>query len=133
MINNNNEIKQDKLGHSKSNSKQWLIIIFGGLFITTIIFLLVYRLNSWPSVWWDEGWYLDAARNWIEQGHLGHYLDGQPIPPRIPVRFPVVVLVALSMKFFGVGVWQARLPLLFPRYYPLVYSCTLVVRFTTVR
>jgi 4-amino-4-deoxy-L-arabinose transferase-like glycosyltransferase len=90
--------------------KQWLAILFIGIFVATIIFLLFYRLDSWPSVWWDEGWTLSAARNWIEQGHLGNYLDGQPVPPRIPVRFPVVVPVALSMKLLGVGTWQGRLP-----------------------
>jgi 4-amino-4-deoxy-L-arabinose transferase-like glycosyltransferase len=67
-------------------------------------------LNNWPSVWWDEGWTLDAARNWITHGHLGHYLDGQPVAARSPVRFPVVVPVALSMKILGVGIWQGRLP-----------------------
>jgi 4-amino-4-deoxy-L-arabinose transferase-like glycosyltransferase len=111
MINNKNDLNWDQLRHSKSYGKRWLLILLGGLFISIITFLLVYRLNSWPSVWWDEGWYLDAARNWIEKGHLGHFISGQPIPPRIPVRFPVVVLVTLSMKVFGVGVWQARLPI----------------------
>ncbi len=71
---------------------------------------VLYRLNNWPSVWWDEGWTLDAARNWIEHGHLGHYMDGIPIPARPLVRFVVAVMVALSMKIFGIGVWQGRLP-----------------------
>lgn len=87
--------------------KRQVIII---LLWIIIIFLILFRLGDFPRVWWDEGWYLDAARNWIEQGHFGHYLDGQPIPPRIPVRFPVAVPVAASMKIFGIGAWQGRLP-----------------------
>jgi hypothetical protein len=90
--------------------KRWSIILIGVIFVALIIFLLVFKLNSYPSVWWDEGWTLDAVRNWIEHGHLGHYLDGLPIPPRIPVRFPIVLPIAISMKIFGIGVWQGRLP-----------------------
>ena len=94
----------------RSHHKRLLNGVFWALLISLLLFLLLYRLNDFPSVWWDEGWTLDAARNWIVHGHLGHYLDGLPVPPRIPVRFPVVVPVALSMKIFGVGTWQGRLP-----------------------
>ncbi len=76
-----------------------------------VLFLLLYKLNDWPRLFWDEGWTLDAAQNWVNHAHLGHYLDGQPVPPYSPVRFPVVVLVALSMKLFGAGTWQGRLPI----------------------
>jgi len=70
----------------------------------------MYRLGKFPALWWDEGWTLSAARNWVEHGHLGHYLAGKAVLPRSPVRFPVVVPVALSMKILGVGTWQGRLP-----------------------
>ena len=90
--------------------KRLFPILFWVILISIILFLLIYRLNNWPTVWWDEGWTLSAARNWIESGHLGNYLDGQPVPPRIPLRFPVAVPVAISMKIFGIGVWQGRLP-----------------------
>ncbi len=94
----------------KQVSRNWLAIILWGAFSAVILFLLIYRLNDWPNVWWDEGWTLSAVRNWILHGHLGNYLDGQPVPPGIPMRFPVAILVALSMKVFGIGVWQGRLP-----------------------
>ncbi len=85
-------------------------ILFWLILILIIIFLLIYRLNRWPAVWWDEGWTLDAARHWIEQGHLAHYLDGQPIPLRPTLRLPLILPVALSMRMLGIGVWQGRLP-----------------------
>ncbi len=94
----------------KFSQKRWVTILLGSVFIALVIFLLVYKLNSYPGVWWDEGWTLDAARNWIEHGYLGHYLDGQHIEVRSPVRFPIVIPVALSMKLLGVGIWQGRLP-----------------------
>lgn len=94
----------------ESQKKHIFPIIFGVVLLTIVIFLLLFRLNDWPRSFWDEGWTLDAASNWIERGHLGHFLDGQPIPPRSPVRFPVVIPVAISMKIFGTGTWQGRLP-----------------------
>jgi hypothetical protein len=90
------------------SSRRLLAILFWIGLSSLITFLLLYRLNDWPKPFWEEGWTLDAARNWIEHGHLGNYLDGQPIPPYSPVRFPIVVSVALSMKILGAGVWQGR-------------------------
>jgi 4-amino-4-deoxy-L-arabinose transferase-like glycosyltransferase len=94
----------------KSKKKRLRAVLIGMLFVFLFLFLMLYKLDTWPSAWWDEGWYLDAARNWIEHAHIGHYLDGQPIPPHIPVRLPVLVPMAISMKIFGVGIWQGRLP-----------------------
>jgi 4-amino-4-deoxy-L-arabinose transferase-like glycosyltransferase len=94
----------------KSRTKHLFPILFGVALISIISILLIYRLNDWPTVFWDEGWTLSATRNWIEHGHLGNYLDGQPVPPRIPLRFPIAVPVAISMKIFGIGIWQGRLP-----------------------
>ncbi len=86
-----------------------LLLVFVAIIIVSML-ILVDQVQDPGTLWWDEGWTLDAARNWIEKGHLGHYMENQPIPVRIPVRFPVVVPVALSMKIMGVGVWQGRLP-----------------------
>jgi len=67
-------------------------------------------LDRWPSLWWDEGWTMSVARNWIEFGHYGQMNAGQPAPPGLSAAFPVVMPLALSFKLFGVGTWQARLP-----------------------
>ncbi len=82
----------------------WMILLL------LLLFLLGYQLDRFPPLWWDEGWTLSAARNWVDNGHLGNYIAGQAVPPSIVVRFPVVVPVALSMKVFGTGTWQGRLP-----------------------
>ncbi len=29
------------------------------------------RLVAVPPLWWDEGWTLTVARNWVESGHYG--------------------------------------------------------------
>jgi 4-amino-4-deoxy-L-arabinose transferase-like glycosyltransferase len=93
-----------------SNHRRLITFLFWAAFLSIVVFLLLYRLNSWPPVWWDEGWTLSAVRNWILNGHLGNYRDGVAIPPGIPLRFPVAVPVAISMKLFGIGTWQGRLP-----------------------
>lgn len=95
---------------STLRKKDILSVLFLMTFFGLISFALLFKLNDYPTVWWDEGWTLSAARNWIVHGHLGNYIDGQPVPPRIPLRFPVAVPVAISMKLFGIGIWQGRLP-----------------------
>jgi hypothetical protein len=67
-------------------------------------------LGRIPSFWWDEGWTLWVARNWVELGHYGRLLAGQPMPAGLSAGFPVIAPIALSFKLFGVGVWQGRLP-----------------------
>jgi hypothetical protein len=69
-----------------------------------------YEMERVPPFWWDEGWTVNVARNWIEYNHYGYLLDGIPDPPSLSGAFPVVLPVALSFRFLGVGIWQARLP-----------------------
>lgn len=84
--------------------------------IEILLFLIIAAsgligLNRYPPAWWDEGWTLMVARNWVEQGHYGLYQDGLPRDAGLAGHFPVVAMVALSFKIFGVGVWQGRLPI----------------------
>lgn len=51
-----------------------------------------------------------VARNWVDDGFYGRYLVGQPAPPGLEGHYPVVASVALIFRFFGIGLWQARLP-----------------------
>ena len=82
-----------------------------GLFFLclTIFFALLFRLDSVPPLWWDEGWTLSVARNWVELGHYGRLLDGQLAPRGLEAGFPVTANIALSFSLFGVGVYPARL------------------------
>ena len=83
--------------------------------LETFLFLVValagfINLEHYPPAWWDEGWTLMVARNWVEQGHYGLYQDGLPRDAGLAGHFPMVALVALSFRVFGIGVWQGRLP-----------------------
>ncbi len=77
------------------------LVILGGL---------TFNLSSVPPLWWDEGWTISLARNWVELGIYGQINNGVAQSPGLSAAFPVVVPIALSFKLFGVGVWQGRLP-----------------------
>ena len=66
-------------------------------------------LESVPPVWWDEGWTLSVARNWVESGHYGRLLLGEKAPRGLEGSLPVTAAVALSFRLFGVGIVQARM------------------------
>jgi hypothetical protein len=65
-------------------------------------------LDRVPPPWWDEGWTLSVARNWVQLGHYGRLLVGEPVPRGLEFAFPVTGTIALSFKLFGVGIFQAR-------------------------
>jgi hypothetical protein len=74
-----------------------------------IVFAALFRLDSAPPLWWDEGWTLSVARNWVNQNHYGRLLNGQTVQTGLEAAFPVTATVALSFRIFGEGVIQARL------------------------
>lgn len=78
------------------------------LLIAALLALL--QLSTAPPLWWDEGWTLVVARNWVEAGHYGRFLAGTPVSPGLAGAPTVVLPVALSFRLFGVGAWQGRLP-----------------------
>jgi len=74
----------------------------------------VLKLEQVPSPWFDEGWVLPLARNWVELGHYGYLLMGEPVPATsLSIGLPAVAPIALSFRLFGIGVWQGRLPGIF--------------------
>jgi len=77
--------------------------------VLALLLTMTVNLDSTPAVWWDEGWTLLVARNWVERGFYGRLLDGQPFPPGLEAAFPTTALVALSFRLLGIGVWQGRL------------------------
>jgi 4-amino-4-deoxy-L-arabinose transferase-like glycosyltransferase len=78
-----------------------------------VIFLLaLHNLDTVPLPWFDEGWTLSLARNWVALGHYGHLLRGEPVPPTIlNTGFPAIAPIATSFKLFGVSIWSGRWPI----------------------
>lgn len=83
------------------------------LIVAGLLFLIVFgsglvHLESFPPLWFDEGWTVCVARTWVERGHYGCLLLGEPAAPALSAHFPMVASVAVSFKLFGIGIWQAR-------------------------
>lgn len=94
---------------SRPGAKPGLLIMLIVLPLSALLMCL--RLGEVPPLFFDEGWNLSAARNWIEIGHWGPLLNGKPIPgSMLSVGFPGIVPLAASFQTFGYGLWQARLP-----------------------
>jgi 4-amino-4-deoxy-L-arabinose transferase-like glycosyltransferase len=74
--------------------------------------LLLFRLGTFPAIWFDEGYKLNAARVLAERGMYASYTVNGYIPfdPGISSGPLDVTAVALSLKLFGLNVVAARLP-----------------------
>jgi len=84
----------------------------GVLLVLLVLLAASVKLESAPPLWWDEGWTLSVARNWVERGYYGRLLAGKPAPPGLEATFPVSFPVSVAFQLFGVGVWQGRLAIL---------------------
>lgn len=99
--------------------------------VAGLLFVIVFgsgliHMESFPPLWFDEGWTVCVARTWVESGHYGCLLRGDPAPPSLAAHFPVVASVAASFALFGAGVWQTRLVGLLYTYlaFLLLYALT---------
>jgi len=80
------------------------------LFLITALLVGV-RPGQVPAPWFDEGWVISVARNWVTLGHCGEVNGGVPGPANIlNIGFPLIGAVAASIRLFGLGMTQARLP-----------------------
>lgn len=72
--------------------------------------LLTVRLDSYPPVWFDEGYRTNQARTLVERGVYGtHTVEGDyPFNPATTGGPADILAVALSFKIFGIGIAQGR-------------------------
>lgn len=79
-----------------------------------VFFIALHNLEFVPYPWFDEGWVLSLAHNWVVLGHYGYLRQGELIPATIlNAGLPVTSPVALSFHYLGIGIWQSRLPSVF--------------------
>lgn len=83
-------------------------LVAGPLAAVALVAAALWHLGA-AGAWWDEGWTLSVAQNWVRYGHYGRLMDGQLAPSGLEAAFPFTALVALSFQIFGVGLWQGRL------------------------
>jgi hypothetical protein len=102
--------------------KNWTVGQIISFATITFLFILLATVNlaHQPPPWWDEGWTMSLAKNWVELGHYGHLIMGQFRPPGLNAAFPVVAPIALSFNLFDIGVLQSRLP-------SVIYLCCCLI------
>jgi hypothetical protein len=85
----------------------WITILLG----ISFVFLITFHPSANPPLWFDEGWTLSVARNWVETGQYARFLNDTPISATgMAWNFPVTGPIALSFRIFGIGILQGRLP-----------------------
>ncbi len=83
--------------------------VLGAAALIGALALALVDLEGTPPLFWDEGWTLAVARNWVQHGHYGQLLDHDPQPVGLSAAVSVVAPIALSFRLFGIGIWQGRL------------------------
>lgn len=84
-----------------------LLVLFAFLIA---LFAATYQLSESPAVWYDEGFFMQAAINVTERGEQvmqlapGDFLSSWSIS----AGYPLILPLAASFSFFDVGVLQAR-------------------------
>lgn len=83
-------------------------VVFAIFFVT--LFFSTYKLTESPPVWYDEGFYVQAAMNLVR-----HDVWGIQIAPHhfsslstVTAGFPLIKPIALAFEACGIGVLQAR-------------------------
>ena len=89
-----------------AENKNRLVLLFVAAFS---LFLLTVSLDSVPPLWWDEGWTLSVARNWLETGHYQRLLAGHLVPHGLEAAPTVTGSIYIAFQLFGIGVFQARM------------------------
>jgi Dolichyl-phosphate-mannose-protein mannosyltransferase len=100
------------LDKNENIKKRFLNFGVGLIILTALILLATIKLEEIPPVWWDEGWNLCVARNWVEIGHYGCLLVGEKAPPSLAGSIWSIAPAALGFKLLGIGVWQGRIAFL---------------------
>jgi hypothetical protein len=78
------------------------------------IFLITFHFTDTPKVWVDEGIFTNAAEALANHGVFGMQTDPGVffrLGPQLSTNYPVIFPVAISLKLFGNGIWQSRLPM----------------------
>ncbi|MEK7116794.1 MAG: glycosyltransferase family 39 protein [Patescibacteria group bacterium] len=86
------------------------VIIIAIMFLG-ILFASTYKLTESPSVWYDEGIYMQIAKNLADNGLVAMRFSPSEILhiSKFTVEYPVIYPLAGVFKVFGFGILQARL------------------------
>ncbi len=86
---------------------------FGVLLCVLILIGSFYNLANYPTIWWDEGIFSEAAANLAQHGRYAFTVQSpnqlSDLDFRISAGPAVILPVALAYKLFGVSVSSGRL------------------------
>lgn len=87
-----------------------------------ILFIMLYRLDQYPSPWYDEGAFLKVAKNLAVNGIYADYSSegNRYLGPVVSTGPTVLLPIALLLKLVGVTVLGARLLM-------VIYACLMLV------
>src|ERR1051326_6513130 len=100
------------MGGDSSYGWLWRWVLPGVALLVTAV-AAFYKLSDSPGIWYDEGYYFQLAVNVVHYGREVIQLAPHEFMSAwsITVGYPLIYPVALSMKLFGIGVLQARVPM----------------------
>ena len=83
---------------------------FLALILVFVAFFSLYKLTESPPVWYDEGFYHQAAINWLVHGEQGLQVEPGVFASasNSTVGFPLIYPLKVSFGAFGIGVPQTR-------------------------
>ena len=80
------------------------------MLISWLVSFSLFRLTESPSVWYDEGAYIQLAKNTVEYGITGLRLSPEGIShiSKLTVGYPLIYPLTAVFKVFGDSVASAR-------------------------
>jgi len=98
---------------AKDRTAMWRRIgnIAAGVVFLAALFFATFHLTESPSVWYDEGIYIQSAVNALEYKQVGFQFSPNVIThvSRVSVSYPFIYPLALWFKIFGTSIFSARL------------------------
>ncbi|NQV88627.1 MAG: glycosyltransferase family 39 protein [Parcubacteria group bacterium] len=94
---------------SANFSKKTEIIVLTLILVFTVFFA-TFKLSESPSVWYDEGFYVQSALNLASSGQSGLHIIPEKIEQisQITVGYPLIYPLALALKVFGENIVVTR-------------------------
>lgn len=86
-------------------------IVILSFFLIMAGFFATYKLSESPSVWYDEGFYVQIASNLSAHGKYGMQLQPdkiEPVSKLITVSYPLIYPLTFAFKIFGHSIIVAR-------------------------
>lgn len=83
--------------------------------LLVVLFISTYKLTESPRTWYDDGLFMQVSRNVAHFNIFGvQYAPGEfdrSIASFVTTGYPVTYPIALVFKLFGIGLLQARIPM----------------------